>query len=165
MLAFFAILVGFTLVTFVWPFFALIRNRKSYEVSIQLTLALAAFFLAALMAERIKTWIGARTITFASLAMATGACFVLSYDTQNTDTDLDVRNKNAASAFAFTALYIYDNAIFGYLLICLSIAFLTIASLDEVLRGTENKLLRTKFDRASNMHLFVESAFMVYVLA
>jgi hypothetical protein len=34
MLAFFALLVGFILVTFMLPFFALIRNRSSYEVSI-----------------------------------------------------------------------------------------------------------------------------------
>ena len=57
-----------------------------------------------------------------------------------------------------------DNAIFGYLLICVSIAFLTIASLEEVLSGTENKLLRTKFIEASNMHLFVESAMMVHAI-
>jgi len=33
-LAFCALLVGFILVTFVLPFIALIRNRRSYEVSI-----------------------------------------------------------------------------------------------------------------------------------
>ena len=50
------------------------------------------------------------------------------------------------------------------MLICVSIAFLTIASLEEVLSGTENKLLRTKFIEASNMHLFVESAMMVHAI-
>lgn len=33
-LAFFSLLTGFILVTFVLPFFALIHNRSSYEVSI-----------------------------------------------------------------------------------------------------------------------------------
>ena len=33
-LAFFALIVGFVLVTFVLPFFALIHDRTSYEVSI-----------------------------------------------------------------------------------------------------------------------------------
>ena len=63
-----------------------------------------------------------------------------------------------------SALFISDSAIAGYLLICLAIAFLTIASLDEVLAGTGNKLLRTKFVDASNLNLFVESAFMIQAL-
>ena len=49
-------------------------------------------------------------------------------------------------------------------MICIAIAFLTVASLEEVLNGTENTLLRTKFSKASNLHLFVESAFMVHAL-
>ena len=63
-----------------------------------------------------------------------------------------------------TALFFSDSAIIGYLLITLSVAFLTIASLEEVIQGTENKLLRTKFNNASNLHLFVESAFMMLCL-
>ena len=48
LLAFFALIVGFLLITFVMPFFSLIRERKAYEVSIQLTGALAVFFLTTL---------------------------------------------------------------------------------------------------------------------
>ena len=55
-----------------------------------------------------------------------------------------------------------DSAIFGYLLICVSIAFLTIASLVEVQSGTENKLLRTKYEASD--YLFVESALMVHAI-
>ena len=55
-----------------------------------------------------------------------------------------------------------DNAIVGWLLIVIATAFLTIAALEEVLAGTENKLVRTKFMNASKTHLFVESTFMVY---
>ena len=49
LLAFFALLVGFLLITFVMPFFSLIRERKAYEVSIQLTGALAVFWLTTLI--------------------------------------------------------------------------------------------------------------------
>ena len=59
------------------------------------------------------------------------------------------------------AILFSDNAIAGYLLICLAIAFLTIASVEEVLSGTAYKLLQTKFIEASRMHLFVESALYV----
>ena len=62
------------------------------------------------------------------------------------------------------AIFFTDGAISGYLLICISAAFMTIASLEEVLAGTENKILHTKFVDASNMHLFVESAFLVHSL-
>lgn len=55
-----------------------------------------------------------------------------------------------------------DNVIAGYLLIVIATALLTVASLEEVLSGTEYKLLRTKFVNASKIHLFVESTFMVY---
>ena len=43
-----------------------------------------------------------------------------------------------------------DECFIGYLLICVSIATLAICSLEEVLAGTENKLVRTKFIEASN---------------
>ena len=77
LLAFFALLVGFLLVTFVMPFFALIRARKSFEVSIQLTVALGIFMLASLCATSLMRCIGAKNITFVSLTLATGACFIL----------------------------------------------------------------------------------------
>ena len=147
------------------PFFALIRSRKSFDVSIQLTGALLLFLLASLCATALTNSIGAKKITFISLAMATGACFILGkenleeIDASEIDTGNETASNILNSLLSFT-----DSAIFGYLLICVSIAFLTIASLEEVLSGTENKLLRTKFNEASNMHLFVESAFMVHVL-
>ena len=61
-----------------------------------------------------------------------------------------------------TLVQFSDSAIFGYLLICVSIAFLTIASLVEVQSGTENKLLRTKYEASD--YLFVESALMVHTI-
>ena len=81
LLAFFALMVGFILVTFIMPFFALIHNRKSYEVSIQLTAALAVFFIASLCGQRLIHCIGSKRITFVSLALATGACFIIGYGT------------------------------------------------------------------------------------
>ena len=147
------------------PFFALVRQRKSFEVSVQLAGALSIFLLASLCATTLMRCIGAKNITFVSLALATGACFILGKedlsqeDTQNVDT-----GNQTASNILNSLLQFADNAIFGYLLICVSIAFLTIASLEEVLSGTENKLLRTKFIEASNMHLFVESAMMVHAI-
>lgn len=169
-LAFSALLVGFILVTFVLPFFALIRNRKSYEVSIQLTVALAVFFLASILGALLMKWIGPKRITFLSLALATGACFILSIETKANmeeavdPVDLTEENEGIGKKVSVSIVHLWDNAIAGYLLICISIAFLTIASLEEVLSGTENKLLRTKFVNASNLHLFVESTFMVYAI-
>ena len=53
MLAFFSLFVGFLLITFVLPFYALIRNRKSFEVSIQMTAALSVFFIASLIGNKL----------------------------------------------------------------------------------------------------------------
>ena len=78
LLAIFAVTVGFTLVTFIYPFFALIRARKSYEVSVQLTGALTVFFFASLLSANVLRFIGSKKITFVSLALATGACYILS---------------------------------------------------------------------------------------
>ena len=162
-LAFFALFVGFILVTFVIPFFALIRNRKPLEVTIQLTIALAFFFLATLCATPLIKCFGSKPITFISLALATGACFLLSKG--SSDKDLTVNaDDNTLTKMIKAAVSFLDGAIIGYLLICIAIAFLTVASLDEVLQGTENTLLRTKFVEASNLHLFVESAFMVLAI-
>ena len=76
-LAIYSLLVGFILVTFVLPFFALIRNRSSYEVSIQLTVAFAIFFLVSVFGSFLLRMVGAKKITALALMLATGACFVL----------------------------------------------------------------------------------------
>ena len=118
-------------------------------------MALAVFFLASLLGNLLMQCIGPKRITLISLTMATGGCFILGKD------GLIEENDEIRSTFAKVFL---DSSIAGYLLICVSIAFLTIASLDQVLSGTENKLLRTKFHEASNLHLFVESTFIVHSL-
>ena len=163
-LAFFALNVGFILITCVLPFFALIKHRDSYEVSIQLTVALAFFILASLLGVKLMNCLGTKMITFMSLIFATGACFLLSQETltQEDNRKIVVSSSEALEKMVNMIYLFSDTAIAGYLLICISIAFLTIASLQEILSGTENKLLRTKFSNASNLHLFVESAFTVY---
>ena len=169
LLAFFALFVGFTMVTFIHPFFALIRSRKSYEVSIQLAGALGLFFLASLGGSNLLRWIGAKKITFLSLALATGACYILSKEPDSASESSESQlikidgNEKLTQAIRY-ALFYSDSAIAGYSLICVSIALLTIASLEEVLSGTENKLLKTKFNEASNLHLFVESTYIVICL-
>ena len=164
LLAFFALLVGFLLVTYVMPFFALIRQRKSYEVSIQLTVAMGIFLLASLCATTLMRCIGPKNITFLSLILATGACFIIARENLAEEelAPIDTGNETTSNILN-TLVQFSDSAIFGYLLICVSIAFLTIASLVEVQSGTENRLLRTKFNEASD-YLFVESALMVHAI-
>ena len=121
--------------------------------------------LASLCATSLMRCIGAKNITFVSLTLATGACFILGKENlEEEEISLIDTGNETTSNILNTLMTFTDSAIFGYLLICISIAFLTIASLEEVLSGTENKLLRTKFIEASNMHLFVESALMVHAI-
>ena len=108
--------------------------------------------------------LGAKSITFVSLALATGACFILGNTKDVVKGKVEIEGYPNLTALIRTLLFFSDSAIGGYLLICIAIAFLTVASLEEVLNGTENTLLRTKFSKASNLHLFVESAFMVHAL-
>ena len=77
-MAFFAIFIGYILITFLMPFFALIRQRRSFEVSVQISAALGVFFLASIFGSTLVRWVGPKKITFLSLALATGACFILS---------------------------------------------------------------------------------------
>ena len=165
MLAFLSLLFGFILLTFMLPFFALIRNRTSYDVSIQITAALGVFCIASVLGSTIMSITGAKRLTLLSLVLATGACFLLGYegDLDQKGTEIDKEQTPVRRILDTIALFT-DYAILGYMLIMISVAFLTIASLEEVLSGTENKLLRTKFVNASNLHLFVESAFMVYAI-
>ena len=108
--------------------------------------------------------LGAKMITFVSLALATGACFILGNTQDQIKGEIIIIGYPKLTAIIRTMLFFSDSAIGGYLLICIAIAFLTVASLEEVLNGTENTLLQTKFKKASNLHLFVESAFMVHAL-
>lgn len=154
MLALFALLVGFLLITFIWPFFALIKGRKSYEIAVQLAAALLVFFISTFLGTSLMGCIGSKLLTFVSLALATGACFILSSNPLKADEDplqkVNYTDNDTMNKFVKTLLLFTDNAILGYLLISIAIAFLTIASLDEVLSGTANKLLMTKFKEASN---------------
>ena len=108
--------------------------------------------------------LGSRMITFVSLALATGACFILGNTEDTVKGEVIIQGYPNLTEIIKIFLFFSDSAIGGYLLICIAIAFLTVASLEEVLNGTENTLLRTKFSKASNLHLFVESAFMVHAL-
>jgi len=109
--------------------------------------------------------LGPKRITFLSLCLATGACFLLGMENNLEAEEREVNKENVGMRRIIDTIMIFtDHAIAGYLLIVLAIAFMTIASLEEVLCGTENKLLRTKFLNASNLHLFVESAFMLYAV-
>ena len=147
MLALFALMVGFLLITFIWPFFALIKGWKSLQVSLQLSAALLVFFISSLLASALMRCVGSKSLTFISLALATGGCFLLSTSSlkAGNDSTVDKQTSLVNALLLFT-----DTAIIGYLLISIAIAFLTIASLDEVLSGTANKLLMTKFSEASN---------------
>lgn len=164
MLAFFALIVGFILVTFFLPFFALIHNRDPYEVSIQLTVAFAVFFIASIVGTYLIQCIGPKRITAISLMLATGACFLLGIEADVDKVESKDSTLTATQRIIDTLSSFSDTAIAGYLLIVIAIALLTMASLEEVLSGTENKLLRTRFANASALHLFVESVFMVYTV-
>mmetsp|Transcript_42874 Transcript_42874/g.56697 ORF Transcript_42874/g.56697 Transcript_42874/m.56697 type:complete len:185 (+) Transcript_42874:647-1201(+) len=109
---------------------------------------------------------GPKRFTTLSLILATGACFLLGLEANLDQKDKDPvdPSETGMRRAIDTIVMLADNAILGYMLILISIALLTIASLEEVLSGTENKLLRTKFVNASNLHLFVESTFMVYAI-
>ncbi len=130
-LAFFALNIGFILITFVLPFFALIKNRDSYEVSIQLTVALAFFILASLLGVKLMNCLGSKIITFMSLILATGACFLLSRESMSEEDNrmIKVESSEALEKIVNMIYLFSDTAIAGYLLICVAIAFLTIASL------------------------------------
>ena len=110
--------------------------------------------------------IGSKRITFVSLALGTGACFILSQAKKSGESEdsIVITGNEALTAAIKTVLSFTDTAILGYLLICIAIAFLTMASIEEVLSGTENKLLSSKFHEASNLHLFVESTFLVHAV-
>lgn len=125
------------------------------------------FFLASIFGTLLIKCLGPKRITFLSLALATGACFILGLESkmdEQSNSPIEIESVSLGKKIEFGVAHLLDNAIWGYLLICVSIAFLTTASIEEVLTGTENKLLRTKFVNASNLHLFVESTFMVYAI-
>ena len=76
---------------------------------------------------------------------------------------IDIENEAIATIIK-SAIFFSDYAILGYLLICISVALLTIASIEEVLKGTENIILRTKYNDLAKRHLFAETIFMVIAL-
>lgn len=49
----------------------------------------------------------------------------------------------------------------GYLLICVSAAFIAAASFEEVMSSTEQRLMLTRFRLASGYQLFIETATIV----
>ena len=126
------ILMGFTLVTFVLPFFSLISERPGYQVSLQVTGALIIFAIATLISVHVMKCIGAKKITWFALALAVAACLLLSKAPK-----IDQSENNAlklGNTWEWLekpiegVLFYYDGAIAGYLLICIAAAFLSTAS-------------------------------------
>lgn len=78
-------------------------------------------------------YLGSKTITFIALALATGGCYVLSLESAKDNFDVTKDDKIDPIMIAIKNSLTADYAIAGYLLICTSIAFLTSATLDEVM--------------------------------
>ena len=110
--------------------------------------------------------IGSKTITWLALALSMGGCVVLSNAAKAESPD----PLQLGSTWEWLekpiegVIFYYDDAISGYLLICIAAAFLSTASFQEVMSGTEDKLIRTKFKDAAGLMLFSQAAFIIQAL-
>jgi len=164
MLAGMTILMGFIFVSFMMPFFSLMRDRRAIEVSLQVTGALLIFFVATLVSAQMMKCIGPKRISCLALSLATIACFILSQADSQVIVDESSEAQKFLRDFLDSFMFYFDGAIGGYLLICVAAAFLTTASFEEVMGGTRDMLQRTKFKETTGSQLFVEAASSVQSL-
>ena len=71
-------ILGFTMVTFVLPFYAQISMRPGYQLSLMVSISLLVFYLASLLSIYILDNIGPKKVTWVSLILAVTACALLS---------------------------------------------------------------------------------------
>ena len=104
---------------------------------------------------------GPKRITWLAFVMTSLACFIMSTIKNRRP---DVVTETVWAQFWEAVIFYFDSSIAGYLLICIGAAFLTTASFEEVMSGTQSKLIKTKFKETSKSQLFVEAAFIVQSL-
>ena len=101
-------------------------------MSFQVTGALIIFFLATLVSVYVMKCIGSKIITWLAIALAIQACVILSKAPKIDRNDTNFLNLGDSWQWLEKPLegviFYYDGAIAGYLLICISAAFLSNAS-------------------------------------
>lgn len=106
-----------------------------------MTGALLIFALATLVSVHVMKCFGPKVITWCALALAVSACAVLSNAVGEIPDEQDPLRLGESWAWLEKPLqrviFYYDGAIAGYLLICIAAAFLSTASFQEVMCGTE----------------------------
>ena len=139
-----AMVLGFTMVTFVLPFYSQISQRPGFQLSLMVSVALIVFYLASLLSIYILDNVGPKKVTWAALILAVTACALLSKaDEKGATTEVSEHFSNkmyVLDSFARSFVFYFDGAAAGYLLVCISAAFLSTACFQEVMNGTEEKL-------------------------
>ena len=124
-------ILGFTMVTFVLPFYAQISMRPGYQLSLMVSISLLVFYLASLLSIYILDNIGPKKVTWVSLILAVTACALLSNaDDKGATTEVSQRFSRQMfflDSFAKSFVFYFDGAAAGYLLVCISAAFLSTA--------------------------------------
>ena len=142
-------ILGFTMVTFVLPFYAQISIRPGYQLSLEVSISLVVFYLASLLSIYILEILGPKKITWVALVLAVTACALLSEaDSKGAKTHVSEHFSKKMfylDTLAKSFVFYFDGAAAGYLLVCISAAFLSTACFQEVMNGTEEKLSVTRF--------------------
>lgn len=101
-------------------------------MSLQVTGALLIFFLATVVSVHVMKSVGPKKISWLALASAMAACAMLSNAPSMSESEADPLRLGEAFEWLQKPLegiiFYYDGAIAGYLLICISAAFLSTAS-------------------------------------
>ena len=160
------IIVGYIQISFVMPFFSLMSGRPSYQVSLQVFGALLVFAFATLVSVHAMKFFGPKVITWFALSLNVAGCVLIGIHAKNVRPDAELKDteKPWFENPIESLLFYYDGAIAGYLLICITAAFLSTASFREVMAGTEATLKRTKFKDNTGIELFCEVGFIVQSL-
>ena len=136
-------------------------------MALQVFAALLVFAFATLVSVHAMKFFGPKVITWFALSFNVAGCFLIGLHAKNVDSSGELKDYDPNGWFERpieSLMFYYDGAIAGYLLICITAAFLSTASFREVMAGTEATLKRTKFKDNTGIELFCEVGFIVQSL-
>ena len=135
-------------------------------MGLQVFAALLVFAFATLVSVHAMKFFGPKVITWFALSFNVAGCFLIGIHAKNV-APAELKDYDYSKWFEKpieSLMFYYDGAIAGYLLICITAAFLSTASFREVMAGTEATLKRTKFKDNTGIELFCEVGFIVQSL-
>ncbi len=116
------------------------------------------FTVATLVAKSLLNCVGTKTLCFMSLLVGAIGCILIGNPREYDKTVLPESQREVFNTLVHILIQFYDGKFGGYLMICISAAFMAVSVFEEVFESTGVQLMKTRFRLANGQQLYIETA-------